>query len=118
MPHLGACTPESEDRCAVMAANQLYDYLANGNIKNSVNLPSVSLSRMGVCRLCVLHRNVPRMITRILDFISERNINVEHMINKPRGGYAYTIVDLSEKIGEDVADSIRAMSDVLRVRVI
>ena len=86
MPHLGACTPESEDRCAVMAANQLYDYLANGNIKNSVNLPSVSLSRMGVCRLCVLHRNVPRMITRILDFISERNINVEHMINKPRGG--------------------------------
>ena len=118
MPHLGACTPESEDRCAVMAANQLYDYLANGNIKNSVNLPSVSLSRMGVCRLCVLHRNVPRMITRILDFISERNINVEHMINKPRGEYAYTIVDLSEKIGEDVADSIRAMSDVLRVRVI
>ena len=118
MPHLGACTPESEDRCAVMAANQLYDYLANGNIKNSVNLPSVSLSRMGVCRLCVLHRNVPRMITRILDFISERNINVEHMINKPRGEYAYTIVDLGEKIGEDVADSIRAMSDVLRVRVI
>ena len=118
MPHLGACTPESEDRCAVMAANQLYDYLANGNIKNSVNLPSVSLSRMGVCRLCVLHRNVPRMITRILDFISERNINVEHMINKPRGEYAYTIVDLGERIGEDVADSIRAMSDVLRVRVI
>ena len=118
MPHLGACTPESEDRCAVMAADQLYDYLANGNIKNSVNLPSVSLSRMGVCRLCVLHRNVPRMITRILDFISERNINVEHMINKPRGEYAYTIVDLGEKIGEDVADSIRAMSDVLRVRVI
>ena len=118
MPHLGACTPESEDRCAVMAANQLYDYLANGNIKNSVNLPSVSLSRMGVCRLCVLHRNVPRMITRILDFISQRNINVEHMINKPRGEYAYTIVDLGEKIGEDVADSIRAMSDVLRVRVI
>ena len=118
MPHLGACTPESEDRCAVMAANQIYDYLANGNIKNSVNLPSVSLSRMGVCRLCVLHHNVPRMITRILDFISERNINVEHMINKPRGEYAYTIVDLGEKIGEDVADSIRAMSDVLRVRVI
>lgn len=118
MPHLGACTPESEDRCAVMGANQLYDYLANGNIKNSVNLPSVSLSRMGVCRLCVLHRNVPRMITRILDFISQRNINVEHMINKPRGAYAYTIVDLDETIGEDVADSIREMADVLRVRVI
>lgn len=118
MPHLGACTPESEDRCAVMAAGQLWDYLKNGNIKNSVNLPDLTLSRMGVCRLCVIHRNVPRMITRILDFISERNINVEHMMNKPRGEYAYTVVDLGAAIGEDVADSIRAMDDVLRVRVI
>ncbi len=118
MPHLGACTPESEDRCAVMAANQLWDYLQNGNVKNSVNLPDLTLSRMGVCRLCVIHRNVPRMITRILDFISERNINVEHMMNKPRGAYAYTVVDLGAPIGEDVAASIRAMSDVLRVRVI
>ncbi len=118
MPHLGACTPESEDRCAVMAAEELYDYLLNGNIKNSVNLPDVSLSRMGVCRLCVIHRNVPRMITRILDFISERNINVEHMINKPRDGYACTIVDLAEPIGEDTAACIRAMDGVLRVRVI
>ena len=118
MPHLGACTPESEDRCALMAANELYDYLLNGNIKNSVNLPDVSLSRMGVCRLCVIHRNVPRMITRILDFISALDINVEHMINKPRGGYACTIVDLGAEIGEDTAESIRAMSDVLRVRVL
>ncbi len=118
MPHLGACTPESEDRCAAMAAMELYDYLVNGNIKNSVNLPDATLSRMGVCRLCVLHRNVPRMITRILDFISDRNINVEHMINKPRGGYAYTIVDLGESIGEPTAASIRAMDDVLRVRVL
>lgn len=118
MPHLGACTPESEDRCAVMGANQLYDYLLNGNIKNSVNMPDVSLSRMGVCRLCVLHRNVPRMITRILDFVSALNINVEHMINKPRGGYAYTMIDLGEPIGNDTAEAIRKMSDVLRVRVI
>ena len=118
MPHLGACTPESEDRCAVMGANQIYDYLLNGNIKNSVNLPNVSLSRMGVCRLCVIHRNVPRMITRILDFISDKNINVEHMINKPRGGYAYTIVDLAQPIGEDTAEMILAMPEVLRVRVI
>ena len=118
MPHLGACTPESEDRCAVMGANQIYDYLLNGNIKNSVNLPNASLSRMGVCRLCVIHRNVPRMITRILDFISDKNINVEHMINKPRGGYAYTIVDLGQPIGEDTAEQILAMPEVLRVRVI
>ncbi len=118
MPHLGACTPESEDRCAAMAAMELYDYLVNGNIKNSVNLPDATLSRMGECRLCVLHRNVPRMITRILDFISDRNINVEHMINKPHGEYAYTIVDLGEKIGEETATSIRAMDDVLRVRLL
>ncbi len=118
MPHLGACTPESEDRCAEMAAMELYDYLLNGNIKNSVNLPDATLSRMGTCRLCVLHRNVPRMITRILDFISERNINVEHMINKPRGEYAYTIVDLGDRIGEEIAAPIRAMSDVLRVRIL
>lgn len=118
MPHLGAVTPESEDRCADMAACELYDYLLNGNIKNSVNLPNASLPRMGVCRLCVIHRNVPRMITRILDFISDRNINVEHMINKPRGEYAYTIVDLGEKIDGEVADAIRAMRDVLRVRVL
>ena len=118
MPHLGACTPESEERCAYMAANQLVDYLMNGNIKNSVNLPDASLNRMGECRLCVIHRNVPRMITGILDFISARNINVEHMINKPRDKYAYTIVDLSEKIDEQTAESIRSMDDVLRVRVI
>ena len=118
LPHIGACTPESEDRCAVMAAEEMYDYLVNGNIRNSVNLPDVALSRMGVCRLCVIHHNVPRMITSILDFISQKNINVEHMINKPRGGYAVTIVDLSEPIGEDVADAIRRMNDVVRVRVL
>lgn len=118
MPHLGAVTPESEDRCADMAAKELYDYLLNGNIKNSVNLPNASLSRMGVCRLCVIHRNVPRMLTRILDFISDRNINVEHMINKPRGEYAYTIVDLGDAIDDSVADAIAEMTDVLRVRVL
>ncbi len=117
MPHLGACTPESEDRCAVMAARELYDYLANGNIKNSVNLPDVSLSRMGVCRLCVIHHNVPKMINRILDRLGA-DVNVEHMINKPREGYAYTMVDLGSPIDEATADNIRSMEHVLRVRVI
>ncbi len=118
MPHLGACTPESEDRCAEMAANELYDYLCNGNIRNSVNLPDIYLNRLGACRLCVIHRNVPRMITRILDFISAKNINVEHMINKHRGEYAVTIVDLGDEIYEKTANSIRQMDDVLRVRVL
>ena len=118
LPHLGACTPESEDRCAEMAAKQLYEYLKNGNITNSVNLPSAKLERMGVCRLCVIHHNVPGMINRILDLITKKNINVEHMINKPRGRYAYTIIDLNDEIWEDTANTIRAMDDVLRVRVL
>ncbi len=118
LPHLGACTPESEDRCAEMAARQLYDYLKNGNIINSVNLPTAKLERMGVCRLCVIHHNVPGMINRILDLITEKNINIEHMINKPRGRYAYTMIDLNDEIREDTADTIRGMDDVLRVRVL
>ena len=118
MPHLGACTPESEDRCAVMAAGQLWDYLLNGNIKNSVNLPDIYLNRAGICRLCVIHRNVPRMITRILDFISEKDINVEHMINKNRGKYAVTIVDLGSALYEETINGIREMDEVVRVRVI
>ena len=100
-----------------MAARELYDYLRNGNIKNSVNLPDVSLSRMGVCRLCVIHRNVPKMINRILDKLGS-DINVEHMINKPRGDYAYTMVDLDSSIDPETAGRIRAMEHVLRVRVI
>lgn len=118
LPHLGACTPESGDRCAEMAAKQLYDYFVNGNIVNSVNLPTARLERMGVCRLCVIHHNVPGMINRILDFITKKNINIEHMINKPRGRYAYTIIDLNDEIWEDTAEQIRKMDDVLRVRVL
>ena len=118
LPHLGACTPESEERCAEMAAKEIFDYLENGNIKNSVNLPDAQLSRLGVCRLCVIHRNVPRMLTTILDFISDRNINVEHMINKPRGEYAYTIVDLGKKIGPKTVEEIRNHPDILRIRVL
>ena len=118
MPHLGACTPESEDRCAEMAANEMYDYLLNGNIRNSVNLPDIYLNRAGTCRLCVIHRNVPRMLTRILDFISDKNINVEHMINKNRGKYAVTILDLGSAIYEETVNGIREMDEVVRVRVI
>lgn len=118
LPHLGASTPESEEKCAIMAARQLIDYLENGNIANSVNLPTVRLERIGVCRICVIHRNVPRIITKVLDLIGERNINVEHMINKPRGEYAYTIIDAGESIDSEVADAICALDEVLRVRVI
>ena len=118
MPHIGASTPESEEKCAIMAAQELYDYLENGNIKNSVNLPAVSLDRMGVARLCVIHRNVPRMLNRFLDLIGEKNINVEHMINKPRGDVAYTIIDVGTPIDDDITKAISEMEEVMRVRVI
>ena len=118
MPHLGASTPESEEKCAVMAARELADYLYNGNIKNGVNLPNVKLERAGVARICVIHKNVPRMINRFLDLIGEQNINVEHMINKPRGDVAYTIIDTGSDISAEIEQKIGDMDEVMRVRVI
>jgi D-3-phosphoglycerate dehydrogenase len=118
LPHLGACTPESEEKCAIMAAEEIYDYIVNGNIRNSVNMPNASLERMGKCRLCILHRNVPKMLTNFLKLIGAKDINVEHMINKSRGELAYTILDLGDDVGEDMTDEIRAMGDVLKVRVL
>jgi len=117
-PHLGGTTIESEEKCAIMAAKQMTDYLENGNITNSVNLPSVSLERMGSARICVIHQNVPRMINRFLDLIGNENINVEHMINKPRGAVAYTIIDTGSPISADIRSAIESMSEVMRVRVI
>lgn len=117
-PHLGGSSDESEVNCAVMAARELVEYLKTGNVKNSVNLPNVSLERMGAARLCVIHRNVPRMINRFLDLIGDENINVEHMINKPRGDIAYTIIDTGAPISPEIERSIAAMNEVMRVRVI
>ena len=118
LPHLGASTPESEEKCAVMAAQEISDYLLNGNTKNSVNLPNVYLDRAGKERLCVIHRNVPRMLNRFLDLIGAQNINVEHMINKARGDVAYTVIDAGGTLGDEITGKIAAMKEVLRVRVI
>lgn len=118
LPHIGASTPESEEKCALMAAKEAADYLLNGNITNSVNLPCASLDRMGVTRICILHKNVPRMLNHFLDLIGEENINVSHMINKQRGDYAYTIIDTDTPVGDVIPDSIKKMDDVMRVRVL
>lgn len=118
IPHLGASTPESEEKCAVMAAQELADYLLNGNTKNSVNLPDVWLARTGKQRLCVIHRNVPRVLNRILDLIGGENINVEHMINKARGDVAYTVLDMGAALPAELADRIRGMNEVMRLRVL
>ena len=98
IPHLGASTPESEDNCAIMAADEIKDYLENGNIKNSVNFPNVSMPKSGDIRFCVFHQNTPKIISKLLEKIGG---NVENMENKSRGDYAYTIIDAT------AADALR-----------
>ena len=118
IPHLGASTPESEENCAVMAAQELKDYLENGNIKNSVNLPTLVQEWSGVSRLCIIHRNVPGAIANITGLLSKEGVNVENMTNKSKKDYAYTVVDLGSRISEAVSDEIRALDGVFRVRVL
>ena len=118
MPHLGASTPESEQNCAVMAVDELKDDLENGNIRNSVNMPAVSQERSGVCRLCILHRNVPAMLANITTLLSRDGVNVENMSNKSRGDYAYTIVDLGAQINQSVVQDVKDLENVIRVRFI
>lgn len=118
LPHLGASTPESEENCAVMAARQLQDYLVNGNITNSVNLPNVSQEWSGIARLCLIHKNVPAMLTQIMSTLSDDRINVENMTNKSRKDYAYTIVDVNTRLTDEVADELRAIPNMIRVRVL
>ncbi len=118
LPHLGASTPESEDNCAVMAANELRDFLENGNIKNSVNFPNVVMERSGVQRLCVIHRNVPAVLANITTQLSEDGVNVENMTNKSKGEYAYTMVDTGSAVDEKVIEDIRKVSGIIRLRVI
>ncbi len=118
MPHLGASTPESEDNCAIMAARQLRDYLVNGNIENSVNLPQVAMERTGICRLCIIHKNIPAMLSNIMSTLSSEHINVENMMNKSRGDYAYTLVDVNTRVTEAMAEEIRDLTGVIRVRVL
>ena len=118
IPHLGASTPESEENCAVMAAQQLRDYLENGNIRNSVNLPALEQPWSGIARLCIIHRNIPGAIANITKVLSDDNVNVENMTNKSKKDYAYTVVDINAKIRDDVVDEIRALEGVLRVRLL
>lgn len=118
MPHLGASTPESEQNCAVMAAEELRDYLENGNIKNSVNLPDVYLDRSGAQRLCVLHKNIPAMLANITALLSRDGVNVENLSNKSKGDYAYTLVDLGARVESAVLEDLKRLSNVIRVRVI
>lgn len=118
IPHLGASTPESEDNCAVMAANELVDYIENGNITNSVNLPNVSMPRSGEVRIGVIHRNIPNMLTSVTAVLGRDNVNIENMLNKSRGEYAYTLLDVAKCNAEEVKAHIYEIEGVIRVRII
>ena len=118
VPHLGASTPESEDNCASMAARELIDYIENGNIVNSVNLPEITMPRSGKHRVCIIHRNIPNMLTAITGIFAGDNVNIENLLNKSRGNYAYSMLDIDEADTSAVADKIGAIDGVIRVRVI
>lgn len=115
IPHLGASTAESEDNCAVMAAVELSEYLETGNIKNSVNYPSVEMPPHDGIRLVILHRNIPNMISHISSTLAANNINIENLANRSKGDYAVTLVDTIANITSEMIDTIGSMDGIIRV---
>ena len=118
IPHLGASTAESEDNCAVMAAMELDEYLRYGNIKNSVNYPNVSMPMSGDKRICVLHANVPNVISQVTTIVGGTGANIENMMNKSKGDNAYTVVDVTGDVSDETVAKLAAVEGVYRVRVI
>lgn len=117
-PHLGASTPESETNCAVMAAAELSDYLKNGNITHSVNLPDVSQPRVSGRRICMIHKNTPGAISAITGVLTEAHLNIENMVNKSKKDVAYTLLDVTGNVTGDLAVQLRAIESAIRVRVL
>lgn len=119
IPHLGASTEESEDNCAKMAAEEVKDFLENGNIANSVNFPDCDMGAKGDSpRVTILHRNIPNMLGQFTSLMAERGINISLMTNKSRGEYAYTMMDVDVQVPSDVAEQLAAVDGVLKVRVL
>jgi len=118
IPHLGASTPEAEENCAIMAAEQLKDFLETGNIINSVNFPSCSMEFTGFSRLLIANRNVPNMIGQISTLLAEQNINIQDLVNKHKEDLAYNIIDISEDAPQALLDKLNAIDGILMVRAI
>jgi D-3-phosphoglycerate dehydrogenase len=116
LPHLGASTPESEDNCAVMAVQQLREYLENGNIRNSVNFPECEMARSDAARLIIANRNVPNMVGQITAILAESKLNIADMLNKHRGGLAYNIIDVDGAITAEVLEKITGIEGVIMAR--
>lgn len=117
VPHLGASTPESEDNCAKMAALELIDYIENGNIKNSVNYPDASMNAAGT-KVCVMHKNVPSVISALTTAIGDAGLNIDNMLNKSKKDYAYTLLDVAGDVNDSVVEKLSAIDTVIKVRVI
>lgn len=115
MPHLGASTPESEDNCASMAVKEMKDYLENGNITNSVNMPAVKEPRTTKYRICLIHKNVPNMLAQFATLLANNHINIENMVNKAKGEYAYTMIDTQDVVDKE---ELKKLENVIQVRVI
>jgi len=118
IPHLGASTPEAEDNCAVMAVNQIKDYLEKGIVRNSVNFPSCEMDFNGKKRILIINRNVPAMVGQITSVLADAGVNISDMINKSRGDLAYNIIDIDNDIDEKDIEKIRSIDGIIRVRVI
>lgn len=118
MPHIGASTAEAEENCAVMAADQLMDYLENGNIKNSVNFPMVAMERAGACRLTFANHNVAGVLGEVLSVFTNHQVNVVDMVNKSRGDVAYNIIDLEALPSDQALSAIAELEHVIRLRLI
>ncbi len=115
MPHLGASTPESEDNCAVMAAQELKDFLENGNIKNSVNFPNCDMGKVCGSRVTIAHKNIPSMLTQLTDVFAKDGINIENMMNKSRGDIAYTMIDTHSNVVDTILNDLKAVDGVIKV---
>ena len=118
IPHLGASTPEAEENCAVMAVNQLTDFLETGNIKNSVNYPDCSMEMNGETRISIGNRNVPNMVGQISHVLAEAGLNIANMINRNKGDYAYNLIDIDGPVPEDVIKEIEKIDGVIFTRII
>lgn len=118
LPHLGASTEEAEENCAMMVADQVRDYLEHGNIRNSVNFPTVNLPRSGEQRLAVVNENRPDMVGQISHVLGQHSVNIIHMVNESKGEMAYTLIDTDSAIDQSVADKVKAIKGVLAVRLI
>lgn len=119
LPHLGASTEESEENCAVMAVNQIMDYLENGNIENSVNYPSCSLGyRKKAARICVCHYNRPNVISQLTSLFGEAGVNISDMVSKSRGEYAYAMFDVEAPVSDEFEKKLEAMENIIRIRIL